>query len=247
MFRSLLAVAVALSPIGAPVAAGEDPAKPPPPAWTGSSQISFLRTSGNTETSVLGLAGELKYQGSSPWSTAAAAAFNRGSVSGEENLRNLGASLRAARSLDPKSDLFLEFTYASDSYAGIDSRAGAELGLARKLTASGPHALSVEAGFGLAREVRLPMKVADTFAFGRAGLTYKYAFSKTAEFENAARYVANLKHAADWRLLNLAAISAALNSKFSVKLSYSVNHLNTPPALKKKTDATMAAALVARF
>ncbi len=228
-------------------AAVSPPAPPPPPAWTGAGQVSFLRTSGNTETSVLGLASELKYEGTSPWSVAAAVAVNRGSVSGEENLRNLAASLRGARALDPRTDLFVEVAYAEDIYAGIDSRVGAELGLARKLRIGEPHLLSVEGGLGFAREVRLPEKVVDNFAFGRAGLTYKYVISKTAEFQNQASYIANLKETPDWRLMNVAALTAALNVRFSLKLSHTVSHLNTPPLGKKKTDTVMAAALVTKF
>ncbi len=61
----------------APVAAPAPP--PPPPPWVGAAQVSFLNTSGNTETSVLGLGAEAKYKGESPWSLALKAAFNQGS------------------------------------------------------------------------------------------------------------------------------------------------------------------------
>lgn len=230
---------------GAPVPA--DAPEPPPPAWTGAGQVSFLRTSGNTETSVLGLASELHYNGTSPWSAAAKAAVNRGSVSGEENLRNLAASLRGGRALNERTDFFLEVAYTEDIYAGIDSRLETQLGVAHVLVNAAPHSLSIEGGVGYAHEVRLPLRLAEDFAFDRARLTYKYTISKTAEVQNEASYFGNLKDASDWRFNNVAALTAALNSRFSLKLSHAVSHFNTPPDGKKKTDTVMAAALVAKF
>jgi putative salt-induced outer membrane protein YdiY len=220
---------------------------PPPPSWTGSGQVSFLRTSGNTETSVLGLGTELKYKGPSPWSAAVAAALNRGSVSGQENLKNLTASLRGGRAFGVKTVLFLQGAYTEDIYAGIDSRWEGELGLARKLTLTDPHQLAIEGGMGFAHEVRLPEKSIENFAFGRAGLNYKFIISKTADLRNEANYVANLKDTADWRFHNVAALSAALSARFSLKISHTLNRLNRPPLGKKKTDTTVAAALVAKF
>jgi len=228
-------------------AAPNDAPEPAPPAWSGTGQVSFLRTSGNTETSVLGLASELQYKGESPWSAAAKAAINRGSVSGEENLRNLAASLRGGRALNERTDFFLELAYAEDIYSGIDSRFETQLGVTRALVTTAPHSLSIEGGVGYAHEVRLPLKVAEDFAFGRGRLTYKHTISKTADFQNQTSYLGNLKDASDWRLNNVAKLNAALNSRFSLQLSHTVSHFNTPPEGKKKTDTAMAAALVAKF
>lgn len=231
-----------------PVSAQEPVASPtPPPAWTGSAQVSFLNTSGNTETSVLGLGAEAGYKGVSPWSALLKAAFSRGSLGGEENLRNLGASLRGSRSLDPRTDFFVGLNYAEDIYAGIDSRVGAEAGVSRKLSAEGPHLLALEGGIGFTHEVRLPHRVTQNFAVGRAGFDYKYVISKTADFQNQFNFTANLSDGRDWRVSNLTALTAAINARFSLKASYAVGRFNTPPLGKKKTDTTLSAALVAKF
>lgn len=226
------------------------PPPPPPPVWSGAAQASFLNTSGNSETSILGLGADAKYQPTGPWSYLIRAGINRGSVAGKENLRNLGGAVRGARALDPKTDLYFEAGYAEDLYAGIDSRYTGELGLSRKVASTGPHFLTVEAGIGGARETRLlPRSLKSTQSFGtaRAGFLYKYAFSKTAEFSNQFGFLENLKTSDDWRMANTAAITAALNSRFSIKVSHALGHLNTPPPGKKKTDTAVAAALVAKF
>ena len=228
----------------APAAA---PAPTPPPAWTGAAQVSFLKTTGNTETSVLGIAGDAKYKGESPWSVAMKAGLARGEVDGVENLRKFTASVRGGRAFNERTEFFIEAGYAEDIYAGIDSRYGGEAGISHKLTLTGKHLLSVEAGLGAIHEVRLPGKIASDFATARGGLNYKFVISKTADFQNQTGYTANLSESADWRLTNATSLTAALNSRFSMKLSYNVGHLNTPPPGKKKTDTTAAAAIVAKF
>lgn len=243
VFGSLLLAAA----LGAPALAQDPGPSPTPKPVTGTAQVSFLQTRGNTDTSVFGLGAEIKYKGASPWSVGAKGFFNRGSVNGNENLKNLAAAARAGRSLDSRTDLFLEAAYAEDEYAGIDHRVAGELGVARKLTVDGPHLFSLEVGFGLAHEVRLPGKIAQDFGFGRGGLAYKWLISKTADFQNQDNYIANLKQSSDWRFTNVAALTAAIGGKFSLKLIHTVNHLNTPPPGKKKTDTIIAAALVAKF
>jgi putative salt-induced outer membrane protein YdiY len=220
---------------------------PTPPAWTGAAQVSFLGTRGNTETSVLGLGAEAKYKGASPWSVAAKAALNRGKAGGAENLRNFLAVFRVARSFDSHTDLFVEAGYAEDIYSGIDSRLGAELGVSRKLRASEPHLLSVEAGLGVIHEVRLPGKTDRDFATGRAGINYKYVISKNADFQEQFSFTENLDNTKDWRLANAASLTAAIRGRFALKLSHALARLNMPPLGKKKTDTVVSVALVAKF
>src|SRR5262245_31826783 len=151
MFRLrqfLLAAACAAAPVS--VFAQTLPAPEPSPtprAWTGSAQVSFLQTTGNTDTSVYGLGAEIKYKTESPWSAIAKGFLNRGSVNGEKNLKNLGFSLRGLRSLDDRTELFVEGVYFEDFYAGIDSRESGELGIARKLSTTEPHLFLIEVGF----------------------------------------------------------------------------------------------------
>lgn len=210
-------------------------------------QLSFLKTGGNTETSVLGMGAEAKHKDASRWSFLLKGGFARGSVSGQENLRNLLASARAGLALRERTDLFVEAAYAEDSYAGIDSRLGAELGLSHQIKWNEPHHLSLDAGLGLVREIRLPGRLRNDFVSARSGFHYKYRISKTADFQNQANITANLTEGRDWRLSNVTSLTAALNAHFSMKLSHSLIHLNTPPLAKKKTDTTIAAGIVARF
>ena len=121
------------------------------------------------------------------------------------------------------------------------------MGPSHKLSGSEPHLLTIEAGLGAIREVRLPGKVDTTFGTGRVGVNYRYVISKAADFQNQTNLILNLSNRDDWRLTNMAAVTALLKSHFSLKFAYTFAHLNTPPSGKKKTDSMIAAALVAKF
>ena len=119
--------------------------------------------------------------------------------------------------------------------------------MSHKLTLTGKHLVSVEAGLGAIHEVPTWPRTSLFNPSGRGALSYKYVISKDADFQNQSGFTLNLGDSEDWRFTNATALTATLNTRFSMKLSYNIAHLNTPPVGKKKTDATAAAALVAKF
>jgi putative salt-induced outer membrane protein YdiY len=220
---------------------------PPPPSWTGNAALSFLNTSGNTDTYVFGIGADAKYKSTSPWSLALRAAFAKGEADDVETMKKFDSGIRVGRALGARTDAFADLAYLEDIYAGIDARYGAEAGVSHKLTTTGRHLLAVEGALGVIHEVRLPLKEGSDFGTARAGLDYKFVISKTAEFQNVGSFTLNLSEGDDWRIANKTSLTATISTHFSTKLSYTVAHLNTPPFSKKKTDATAAAALVAKF
>ena len=103
-------------------------------------------------------------------------------------------------------------------YAGIDSRFGGEVGPSHKLSGSEPHLLTIEAGLGAIREVRLPGKVDKTFGTGRVGVNYRYVISKAADFQNQTNLILNPSNRDDWRLTSMAAVTALLKSHLLVEV-----------------------------
>ena len=76
---------------------------------------------------------------------------------------------------------------------------------------------------------------------------YKWVFSKNAEFTDDATYIHDVENSDNWRFHNNAAVSAAINSIFSLKAYYKVVHLNEPVAGFEETDTTTGVSLVAKF
>ena len=67
-----------------------------------------------------------------------------------------------------------------------------------------------------------------SYASARAGLGYKWQFSKTAAFTNELAYNYDLSDSSNWIVLEKAAVTAALTATFSLKASYTLLYNNEP-------------------
>ncbi len=233
-------------------ALGEQPPCPcpppppgPPPLWSGSAELSFLSTSGNTSTSSIGGALELDYK-PAPWAVIFKAGYLRASTNGDLTAEQLTASLKGVRDLTKRVDVFVGSGYLRNRFAGFNSLISGDAGAGYKLLAGPVHMLRAEAGFGYTREDQL---IGDnrSYASARAGLGYKWQFSKAADFTNDFSYLYDLSDSSNWEISEKAAITAGLTSIFSLKASYGLFYNNLPVPTFEKTDTATAVALVAKF
>lgn len=218
---------------------------PPPPLWSGKAELSFVSTSGNTDTQTLGFAGEVSYK-PDPWSVAARGTFVRAESGGDLKARTLDLALRTGYKLAPHLEAFDLCGYYENGFAGIDHRWTEDLGVAWEVLYEGSHKLKVEAGVGYTKEARITDEDR-SFATARVAFGYKWAISKTAEFTEDFAFVEDLKDTSDWRIQNVASVSATMTSLLSLKISHTLAFLNQPPAGFRKTDTITSAAIVAKF
>lgn len=236
-------------PAPAPIVFPRRPPLPEPPAppdrWAGKGEVSYVATGGNTETSTAKLAGEIEYKPPA-WALLLRGAFlTSTSETGDRNQRVDGL-LRASRQVSPRVDLFGQVVYLENTFAGITSSFYPLAGVSYRLVTSPVHTLTGRLGFGYGQESRVRQRDM-TFATADSELGYRLRLSKTAEFSQDATLTANLDTADDWRAGSATAISAALNSLFSLKLSLVANYLNAPVEGFGRVDTVSSAALVARF
>jgi putative salt-induced outer membrane protein len=217
----------------------------PPPLWSGSAELSFLSTSGNTRTSSLGAGLEVDYK-PAPWAVIFKAAYLRASTNDETTAEQLSASLKGVRDLTPHVDVFVGGGYLRNRFAGIRSLVNGEGGAGYKLLVGPVHTLRAEVGVGYTHEDQL-VGENRSYASARAGLGYKWEFSKFAAFTNDFSYLFDLSDSSNWIVAEKAAITAALTSIFSLKASYTLLYNNEPVPTFKKTDTATAVALVAKF
>jgi putative salt-induced outer membrane protein len=222
----------------------EEPPKPPP-LWSGKAEVSYVATSGNSDSKTLGAAGETEYQ-PLPWSAKLKFAYVHAQSEGVDTAKSFAGLLRGARKLSARLETFAQGDYFEDKFAGIDHRTTAQGGLSYLLIAPDPHSLKISAGLGYSWEKRENGDDRD-FGLGQFGLTYLWKISKTAEFSEEAAFTESFKDSSDWRFANVASITAGVTTVLSVKISYALNTLNEPVPGKKKTDTITSAALVAKF
>jgi putative salt-induced outer membrane protein len=217
----------------------------PPPLWSGSAEISYLATSGNTSTSSLGGAIEVDYK-PAPWTLTFKTSYLRSESEHVLTAEQATAALKGARDLTPHIDVFVGGDYLRNRFSGLNSLVTGGGGAGYKILLGPVHTLRVEAGVGYAHESQTNGDDR-SYANGRAGLTYKWQISKVAAFTNDATFLYDFSDSSNWYFNEKAAITADLTNIFALKASYTLLYRNEPVPTFRKTDTATAAALVAKF
>ena len=221
------------------------PPPPIPPALSGKAEVSFVSTSGNTSTQTIGAAAEVEYK-PSPWLFKAGFGFVRQESDDEVKARSFAALLRGGRKIADPIEAFVEARYLKNTFAGVDNRFSADAGIAWAFWKEGAHLLKAEAALGFTKEDRVVGEDL-SFATARAGLSYKWVISKTAELTDDPAFIADLSDASNWRFSNVLSVTAGLSTIFSLKASHTFAYVNEPPPGFGSTDTITSAALVAKF
>jgi putative salt-induced outer membrane protein len=178
-----------------------------------------------------------------PWEVKAKAAFAQTETEGVLSTRSLVAGMRADRFLSPRTSLFTEYDYLRDLFAGIEQRHTVAGGIAYRLVDHAPHQLTIDAGLGYEHEARVDEE-SENRAIFTPGLTYRWKLSETSESVEELRYLQAFEDLDDWKLDQAVAITAAINTQFSLKLANTVRYVNLPPLGFESTDTITSVALV---
>lgn len=220
-----------------------EPDPTPTPLWAAKGELSFVATSGNTDTQTIGAGAEVEYR-PSPWAVLFKTSFVRSEAEDEENARSLTAMLRGSRALSPRLELFARAEYLQNEFAGIEGRYSGEGGAAYAIFPDPPNKLKTEVGLGYTREQRT---VGEDLSFptARAAFLYEWQISKTAVYSEELSFLANLEEGSDWRIANTGSLTAEIVRAIAVKLSFAILYSNEPvPGFRKRDTLTSAAIVV---
>ena len=233
-----------------PALAGAQPAAPtalppPPPRQEATAEFAFVSTTGNSSTQTMGLSGDYFFR-PEDWVFRFRTAYVRNEAEDVLTAESFLFLFRAEHQLTPRLSAFGEYGYLRDEFAGIEHRNQVLGGLAYKLVDAAPHLLVADAGIGYANEQRVIGDDLST-AVWNAGLGYRLKLSENAEITDDLRFNQSFPDAGDWRLANIAAVTAKLTTILSLKLSNTVRYVHEPVAGFETTDTITAIALVAKF
>jgi putative salt-induced outer membrane protein len=225
-----------------PGLAAEEPPKPP---WSGSLGLSFLSTTGNTDTRSLGAEFGLK-RIPDPWGLEFTAKFLESSQNGEKNAEDTFASLRGIRNLSDRWMIYALGSGEKNVFAGFDLRAIIEAGATFKALAGPIHEVSVDGGLSWTREepISFPSK---SYAGSVLGLAYQWKISETSVFTEKVRSYFDFSDSANWRITSETAIKAAISTRFAIKAAYDYRRTNEPVPGFLKVDTATTVSLVATF
>ena len=175
-------------------------AQEPEPAdvWSGTAEVSFVSTSGNTDTRTLGVGGGIEYQ-PADWSGLAKITFIESEADDVVNARSFRALLQVSHPFSPRLEAYGRVGYLKDTFAGIDDRISSEGGISYAI-ATTDAALAHDADrIGLhargSPRRRRPL-VGPT---ANATLQYSWALSETSALTDETAVTAGLG-TARWRL-----------------------------------------------
>jgi putative salt-induced outer membrane protein YdiY len=225
-------------------APGPPPPPAPPPLLEASAQFTFLDTRGNATSQALGAGGDVTWR-PALWTYQAKGIYAQNKADEVLKARSLNAQLRAARKVSGKLSAFSQYTYLKDDFAGVFHRHVIEGGGSYAAVDTRRNRLRLDAGVGYLSEKR-PDETFDA-ATGTLGAAYKYAISATSDFTYEPDFLLPFSETDAWRFHHEAALSVAMTSILSLKVSQTLRYSAKPPPNFKKTDAIMAISLVAKM
>jgi putative salt-induced outer membrane protein len=231
----------------APVVAQDaEQAEAPEPTWKGSLGLSWVATTGNTDTSSIGLDFALDRK-PEPWGLSFVARGTRADDQGELTAENYLVSGRAVRALGQRWEVFGGLAWAKDQFAGFDSQTVASAGGTYKALESERHLLSFDMGLAYTWEDRVPPEEDVDFAGGLLGLSWEWKLGANSKLVERLVFHPNFDNSDDWRLQSMTAIEAAINDWLALRFGYDIRHRNQPIGNADSTDTTSTASVVFNF
>jgi putative salt-induced outer membrane protein len=229
-----------------PVLAQEAEEEEPEPPWVGSLGLSWVATSGNTDTSSVGMDFALDRK-PEPWGLSLVARGNRADDQGVKTAENYLVSGKAVRALGKRWEAFGGLAWAKDPFAGFDSQSVASAGATYKAIEGERHLLSFDMGFAYTWEDRVPPQEDVDFAGGVLGLSWEWKLGASSKLTERLVLLPNFDDTDDWRLNSITAIEAAVNEWLALRFGFDIRHRNQPIGDADGTDTTSTASVVFNF
>ncbi|WP_027348883.1 DUF481 domain-containing protein [Halotalea alkalilenta] len=217
----------------------DDPASAEQP-FIGKVELGYTGHTGNSDASSLNAATTMTWF-SEPWSYSLWASANSASSGDETTAERYALGGRSRYNLSSQNYLFSQLSWQSNRFAGYQNRYTLAGGYGRQVLIGPPHSFSYEFGPGV-RHDDLEEDGTETRMIGYGAINYGYQFSDTARFtQGVATEIAgnNTTTTAE------SALSVSINSNFTLRVAYSVEHNDSPPeGTDHKTDTTTTVSLV---
>lgn len=248
MFRKIISAAAALAVLASPALAQD--------GWSGEGSLSAGVTTGNTETTDVGLGLNMsKEQG--PWTYSAEALADFGRTEGVETRNRWLVGGTVDRQINDRLFAFGRASYEQDEFSGFESRAFVGGGLGYDVLVGDKQSWTVRGGPGfkldeLADTVTLDAAGAEIITPGEteqsisffADSAYAYAFNDNVKFTND---TTALYAEVSTQFTNSAALTAKLTGALSARISFDVRHDTNPPDGFEATDTATRVSLVYGF
>lgn len=245
-------LATALTALLFSTAALAQDAEEPPLGWSDAGELTFVASSGNSESSTLGLRNTLEYRAEKSTFTLLAAAFRAESTTTSriatgvaedfvvtedettvKTAENYTARGRYDRQLSERAFWYAGAGWERNRFAGFDSRW--QIGAGAGHTWHDDEAWTFKTFYGLAytsQDDLVPRPgVDDSFVTAQLGYDYLRKLTSTTSFQSALKLDWNTSETDDWWTDWLNALSVSMTERLALKLSLQLLYDNLPSLL----------------
>ncbi len=216
--------------------------------WKSRAELSYSRTSGNTETEALAGLLETGLDAGS-YRVAATATGLYGKTESEPTASRWSAEGRYERLLTDRLFGFVSVGYLKDTFAGYDTRLEVGPGVGYDVIKREDHELKVRLGvLWNYDDFAAGAESSDTYVSGKAAAEYGWRISDTVRFQQALDYSVSFDDTDVYFLNSTSALVVALNGNLSLGLTYTVDYQNAlPDPDAERVDTKFLTSLVVDF
>ncbi len=212
--------------------------------WSGEGSLSAGVTTGNTETTDLGLGLNVARE-MGLWTVGVQAAADYGDTDGVETKNRIFLGANLDRQINDRLFGFGQLSYEKDEFSGFESRAFVGGGLGYDILYDEAHSWTVRGGPGLKIDEILDPVTGETNSeesFAALGQSnYFYQFNDNVAFSNDTSVV---YAETSTQIGNIAAVTATLTDVLSARVSFEVRHDTDPVDGFEATDTISRVSLV---
>lgn len=224
-----------------------------PDGWTGEGSLSAGYTTGNTETTDVGLGLDVNHK-TGPWNYSIQSVVDYGEQDGIESRNRVYLAGELDRDITDRLFSFARGSYEVDQFTGFDSRSFIGAGLGYDVIQEDGHSWTVRGGPGV--KIDEVKRIVTTDDLGNVTITpaetettfgavlrsrYAYDFNENVQFSNNTDIVYGQEST---QIGNIIALTAALNGHLSARFSFDVRHDTNPQVGFEATDTATKVALV---
>jgi putative salt-induced outer membrane protein YdiY len=225
------------------------PAQPPPepPGWTGSFGAGLALTQGNSDTSTINVAYEVKRDTGSPYLFKSTGLFLRGETEGELTANRLVLDARVDRKITARTSVYGQLQYLSDDFKEIDYLISPTVGIGQLLVKNDRTELAVDGGIGLVTEKNEGFDARTTGAV-TAGENFKHKLTATAEITQKVSALWKMNDFSDALYILGVGVAANITAQTQLKAELLDTFKNRPPSAEvQKNDVAVLLSFVYKY
>lgn len=215
-------------------------APPPPPGWTGSAGAGLAMTSGNSDTSTVNVAYDIKRDAGGPYLVKSAGLLLYGKSQDVLTSDRLSLDGRVERKLSERTSVFGHTQYLRDAFKSIDYLVAPTLGLSQLLLKNDRSELGVDGGVGGVWE-KNPGLDTDLDGAVTAGQRFSHKITATTELIEKAAALWKMDDFGDALYTFGAGLAASITAGTQLKIEFLDTYKARPPlpGVQKNDIATL--------